>query len=128
MSIPAQSPAMRARARRSLIQLGGLLALTLIVIGVFALFCVWSLNRTHVANQRRATEVLLALDDGRSVQAIFKIQVQEWKNVLLRGDSAAAFKTHFASFEEYERSVQARLNSLATRAERIGSDALAAKV
>ena len=61
----SQSPALRARLRRSLIQLGSLLAMTLVVVGVFAMFSVWSLNRTHVVNNREALEFLYTLDARR---------------------------------------------------------------
>src|SRR5262245_25223902 len=121
-----RSPALRARLRRSLIQLGSLLAMTLVVVGIFAMFSVWSLNRTHVVNNRQALEFLYALDDARSAQARFKIQVQEWKNVLLRGAVEADFTRHFNAFKADETEVRERLNSLATRTDQLGLSDMAA--
>ncbi|MBI1182342.1 MAG: hypothetical protein GC201_17510 [Alphaproteobacteria bacterium] len=114
------SPALRARLRRSLIQLGGLLAIALLVVGVLAMFSVWSLNRVHVQNYAEASEALFALNDGRSAQTLFKIQVQEWKNVLLRGADPKDYQHHLQAFEHNEALVQHHLQSLARRAETLG--------
>ena len=116
----SQSPALRARIRRSLIQLGSLLAIALVVVGVFAMFSVWSLNRAHVANNEQASRLMFALDDGRSAQTLFKIQVQEWKNILLRGSSESDFKHHLDAFTADEAKVQQHLASLAARADALG--------
>jgi hypothetical protein len=43
--------------------------------------------------------------------------VQEWKNVLLRGAVRTDFDAHVAAFAANERNVQARLASLAARAD-----------
>ena len=120
-----QSPALRARLRRSLIQLGSLLAIALVVVGVFAMFSVWSLNRAHVASNEEASRFLLALDDGRSAQTQFKIQVQEWKNILLRGSAEADFTRHMKAFEAKESQVQKRLQNLSERADQLGLPDLA---
>ncbi|MCQ4327437.1 methyl-accepting chemotaxis protein [Stutzerimonas stutzeri] len=45
----------------------------------------------------------------------FKIQVQEWKNVLLRGKQADARERYWAQFEAQEAKVQARLAALLER-------------
>jgi hypothetical protein len=84
------------------------------------MFSVWSLNRAHVVNNRQASEFLYALDEGRSAQTLFKIQVQEWKNVLLRGAVQADLVRYFDSFKAHETHVQKRLDSLATRADHLG--------
>ncbi|MEN3950056.1 hypothetical protein [Iodidimonas sp. SYSU 1G8] len=110
------SPAVRARDRRSLIQLGSLLAMSLVIVGLLALFSVWSINRDHVANQKVMTEALFALDDGRSAQTLFKIQVQEWKNLLLRGSDRTDYARYHAAFEAEETRVRERLASLGERA------------
>ena len=42
-------------------------------------------------------------------QALFKQQVQEWKNVLLRGKDQAALDKHWAAFEKFEKETQAAI-------------------
>jgi methyl-accepting chemotaxis protein len=52
------------------------------------------------------------VDTARSAQVHFKKQVQEWKNVLLRGHEPDALREHLASFDEEERATQERLSKL----------------
>lgn len=47
----------------------------------------------------------------------FKVQVQEWKNVLLRGKSPEALSKYWQSFENQERKVQDILGRLVERSE-----------
>lgn len=86
---------------------GGLLILLLIALGSFK-FLAGSLDDyTHlVAGPLRATELV----DRANVQ--FKTQVQEWKNVLLRGKDPKAADKYWAQFEEQERAVAATLQTL----------------
>jgi methyl-accepting chemotaxis protein len=51
------------------------------------------------------------LIDAANVE--FKIQVQEWKNVLLRGQDSANLQRYWSQFEEQERKVQDTLAKLA---------------
>ena len=86
---------------------GGLLILLLIALGSFK-FLAGSLDDyTHlVAGPLRATELV----DRANVQ--FKTQVQEWKNVLLRGKDPKAADKYWAQLEEQERAVAATLQAL----------------
>jgi len=42
----------------------------------------------------------------------FKVQVQEWKNVLLRGKDAEQLKRYWAAFEKEEAAVQTQAAQL----------------
>ena len=81
----------------------------LIFIGIMSLFSIWSMNRAYndgakVAfnNNKLKTEVLSAEID-------FKIQVQEWKNILLRGKNSIDRAKYFSGFEEKENHVTQHL-------------------
>jgi len=56
----------------------------------------------------------------------FKIQVQEWKNVLLRGKSPENLNKYWQSFEEQERKVQDLLGTLVQESQ--GDPTLAAQI
>ncbi len=53
-----------------------------------------------------------ATDLARSAQVNFKIQVQEWKNTLLRGSDRSQFDKYWGNFQERESVVQKDLKEL----------------
>ncbi len=57
----------------------------------------------------------------------FKQQVQEWKNVLLRGNDPARYDKHFSAFEKDEKRVQAELKKVSDLMQQLGLDAKAAE-
>jgi len=68
-------------------------------------------------------EVDAAKDLARSAQLHFKIQVQEWKNMLLRGYDAELYAKHSKGFAEESDRVTRDLKTLAEAAGRVGVDA-----
>lgn len=103
------------RLRRSLLQLASLLLLTMLASGLLALFSVWSLNAAHIRNQRHLAEVAAMVDLGRTAQVRFKTQVQEWKNLLLRGADPAQRQTYEVAFHANEVEVHTLLRQMAGR-------------
>ncbi len=59
-----------------------------------------------------AKRITVAVDTAREAQVDFKIQVQEWKNTLLRGSDPAMFIKYWESFTYYEKKVQTSLRKL----------------
>jgi methyl-accepting chemotaxis protein len=53
----------------------------------------------------------------QSVETEFKLQVQEWKNVLLRGSEPEALAKYWGQFEATEKKVQQAVGELAKRVE-----------
>lgn len=53
-----------------------------------------------------------AIDTARLSQVHFKKQVQEWKNILLRGNNKNLYNKHLKAFNEEERKVNECLQSL----------------
>ncbi len=66
--------------------------------------------RTEVFD--RGVFLVHATDLARSAQVNFKIQVQEWKNTLLRGNDVAQFDKYWGKFQEREQAVHANLSEL----------------
>ncbi|WP_341523737.1 methyl-accepting chemotaxis protein [Pseudomonas sp. G.S.17] len=95
------------------LQILGLLGGSLILVLLIALACFHFLSN-NVQSYRGLLEGPLRasqLVDEANLQ--FKIQVQEWKNVLLRGKASADRDKYWALFEEQEHLVEEALNKLA---------------
>jgi methyl-accepting chemotaxis protein len=82
-------------------------AAALLLMFAGALYGIFALNRsidaygttvqTHVANERAVSAMLVA----------FKLQVQEWKDTLLRGKDPAKLDKYWSAFQKREASVDA---------------------
>jgi methyl-accepting chemotaxis protein len=88
--------------------LGGAVILTTLLAGVL----LW---RSRV--EQRAYEALLTHEvteaaGARTAQVLFKKQVQEWKNVLLRGGDSALRVKHLGAFRANERGVDSAARAL----------------
>ena len=94
-------------------------AITLVVgaVGYFGL-------RQSVINQREtivsANQSRQAVDLARKATVDFKIQVQDWKDILLRGHDPAMFDTYLAAFTKEEAQTREDLGSLKALMSRIG--------
>ena len=86
-------------------------AITL-VVGV----CGYRGLRQSVVNQKEtiasANATRTAVDLARKAQVDFKIQVQDWKDILLRGQDPAAFEKYLAGFVSKEADARKDLSDL----------------
>lgn len=68
-----------------------------------------SVQRAEDAASRDQQQLLIAALALEEAHTQFKIQVQEWKNLLLRGNDPVAYQKYFASFNHQTDEVQRRL-------------------
>jgi len=95
-----------------LIALGSLACAGLLLVGAFAFYQLAAFNQrlegSFVAVQQGSTDMVTAA----SALEAFQGQVQEWKNLLLRGNDALAFGRHLKGFADRESQVRDRLGVL----------------
>lgn len=72
-----------------------------------------------VATGRTSTELVA---DARSAHVDFQRQVQEWKNVLIRGNDPALYKKHYEAFRSRADKVQSELGNVQQRMAAAGLD------
>ena len=89
---------------------GSLLAILLIALACFHFLSNSVQNYKGLIDGPLHTSQLI---DEANLQ--FKIQVQEWKNVLLRGKEPAELNKYWGQFEERQREVQDILGRLANQ-------------
>jgi methyl-accepting chemotaxis protein len=83
-----------------------------IFIGVLGINGVGELKHEFTDGMRAPRVLLHAVDTARAVQVHFKRQVQEWKDILLRGHDHDSYVKYLDSFGKEEAQVDAELNAL----------------
>ncbi|MRR16993.1 MAG: hypothetical protein EG826_11115 [Deltaproteobacteria bacterium] len=97
----------------------GMLVVLIIVIGLYGLAAVTESNERLHKSVLEGQIIANAIDTARLSQVHFKKQVQEWKDILLRGSDKDLFAKHLAAFNDEDRKVNECLQSLS----KITSDA-----
>lgn len=100
------------RDRRSLVPLAALVGVALVATAVLGLFGQHYGHKGYVEEAREVDRLVAALDGARQAQVHFKVQVQEWKNILLRGHQAEDFALYRSHFETEEAAVRTLLGGL----------------
>jgi len=104
--------AMAASENHSLGRLVGLLMVGTIVLAFTGLFGTWYAHASGAKALERADRLATLTDEARRAQVAFKIQVQLWKNLLLRGQDPAEFENYQQLFRAQQQAVQADLQAL----------------
>ena len=94
------------------LQLAGVMFLCVFALALTGLFGIWySHEQSHQSLDKLAALTRL-IDSSRQAQVEFKIQVQDWKNLLLRGQDAADFASYSKRFADQDRLVQNALTAV----------------
>lgn len=98
---------------------GGPIMMALIAMAattlIMGLLSYWNLRQAMVSVQQSTEEnqiIMRAVDLTRVAQLTFKKQVQEWKNILLRGNDPKAFEKYTTAFSSEEAATQFRFSEL----------------
>ena len=101
---------------------GILIAISVILWGASSWMSVHLTRRSsHLATTLMA--ISAASDQTRQAQADFKTQVQDWKDILIRGHDADQMAKYRSAFERDETAVQADFQSLLKQMQLLGLDA-----
>ncbi len=102
--------------------LGAFFFLALVFVGARGWSALDAASARSVDAMQRSVALTEAVDAARSAQVEFKIQVQEWKNILLRGGDAAAFQRYREAFVASGAQTRKELTSLQARMAALGLD------
>lgn len=98
--------------RRRVIITVGIFTVLTIVIGLYSFIAIVETNKRLHKSVLEGQTMIKATDTARLAQVHFKKQVQEWKNILLRGNEHDLFDKHLRAFNNEDRRVNEYLHSL----------------
>ncbi|WP_276315685.1 methyl-accepting chemotaxis protein [Ectothiorhodospira shaposhnikovii] len=105
-------------------QLVGLLGGGLLLVLIVAAACFVALGQGLGQYRSLVEETIRVATQVDAANVEFKVQVQEWKNVLIRGANPADHDRYWRSFQSHEAQVQQRLEAAAATARQMGDTEL----
>jgi aerotaxis receptor len=94
--------------------LGGII-FCLLLIGGLSAFIIEKMQTEYDLDSTQDEIELNLTKDVLMTAVAFKTQVQEWKNILIRGQDDAAYEKHLKAFTKQEEIVQSQLKALISR-------------
>ncbi|KAA6185786.1 hypothetical protein F2Q65_07230 [Thiohalocapsa marina] len=102
----------RSQDSRTLIRLVGFVLLLVLLNSIAGLVAIRYTHTSYQEALAQLRDLAETRDLARSAQIQFKIQVQEWKNTLLRGNDADDLQRYRAAFEQRSKTVSELLAKL----------------
>lgn len=100
------------KVKSLLIGLTGLFGLLTVTYSAMNLYTLNSTNHYVKEAIEKGKTYQRINDDTRATQVEFQRQVQEWKNILIRGNDTELYEKYLKQFREKEDSVNQKLNAL----------------
>lgn len=110
----------QTQVRATLIRLGSLLLLLILLNSLVGLGAIRYTKQAALQDLATLERIEAAQAQAQSALVHFKMQVQEWKNILLRGDEADDLAKYRAAFERELEIVEQKLVALAANAAAAG--------
>jgi methyl-accepting chemotaxis protein len=92
----------------------------MLVIGGHAAYALQAARGDAAAGLARAADLLAASDQVRSAEVHFRVQMQEFKNILLRGQDPGEYKRHLDNFSKRDELAVRKLEAARGTLARIG--------
>ncbi len=102
--------------------LAGLMSLVVVATGIYLLRGISETNKRLNTNLELAKIYTRTAADADDVEFAFRGQVQEWKDILLRGNDPASFSKYHDNFLKQETEVQTRGKDLTAAMAKLGLD------
>lgn len=102
---------MSANFRQNIIRFTWTWISLLLFVGIISLFSIWSMNRAYHSASQQSIALSELNNILLSARIDFKIQVQEWKNILLRGKDIKDRKHYEQLFKLQIEKVEQNLHS-----------------
>jgi methyl-accepting chemotaxis protein len=98
--------------RRYLVTLAALLAGVILMVGTVSLYTISNLEAAVAEQEQAEKQLKSVLDHSRDAETNFRTMIQEWKNLLLRGNDLDDFEKYSKAYGDRADAVLVSLNAV----------------